>query len=51
MNNVTVRTISGIAFIIVMVTCLMFNQFLFAGLMIFIMAVMLIIAGVVIANS
>ena len=42
MNNVTVRTISGIAFIIVMVVCLMFNKFLFAGMMIFIMSVMLV---------
>ena len=42
MNNVTVRTISGIAFIIVMVACLMFNKFLFAGMMVFIMSVMLI---------
>ena len=42
MNNVTVRTISGIAFIIVMVTCLIFNKFLFAGMMIFIMSVMLV---------
>ena len=42
MNNVTVRTISGVAFIIVMVACLMFNKFLFAGMMIFIMSVMLV---------
>ena len=42
MNNVTVRTISGIAFIIVMLACLLFNKFLFAGLMVFIMAVMLL---------
>ena len=42
MNNVTVRTISGIAFIIVMVACLIFNKFLFAGMMIFIMSVMLV---------
>lgn len=42
MNNVTVRTISGVAFILVMVACLVFNKFLFAGLMVFIMAVMLL---------
>ena len=42
MNNVAVRTISGIAFIIVMVACLLFNKYLFAGLMVFIMSVMLL---------
>ena len=42
MNNVTVRTISGVAFILVMVACLVFNKYLFAGLMVFIMAVMLL---------
>ena len=42
MNNVTVRTISGVAFILVMLACLLFNKFLFAGLMIFIMSVMLL---------
>ena len=42
MNNVTVRTISGVAFILVMLACLLFNKFLFAGMMIFIMCVMLV---------
>ena len=42
MNNVTVRTISGVAFILIMVACLMFNKFLFAGMMVFIMSVMLV---------
>ena len=42
MNNVATRTVSGIAFIIVMLACLMFNKYLFAGLMVFIMAVMLL---------
>ena len=42
MNNVTVRTISGAAFIVVMVACLMFNKFLFAGLMVVIMSIMLL---------
>ena len=43
MNNVTTRTISGIAFIIVMLACLMFNKYLFAALMVFIMSVMVIL--------
>ena len=42
MNNVTVRSISGVAFILVMLACLLFNKFLFAGMMIFIMSVMLV---------
>ena len=42
MNNVATRTVSGIAFIIVMLACLMFNKYLFAGLMVFIMSVMLL---------
>lgn len=42
MNNVTVRTVSGAAFIVVMVACLMFNKFLFAGLMVVIMSIMLL---------
>ena len=42
MNNVTVRAISGVVFILVMLACLMFNKFLFAGLMVFIMSVMLL---------
>lgn len=41
MNNVVVRGISGLVFIIVMVTCLLWNKFLFAGMIIFIMSVML----------
>ncbi|MBQ6254322.1 MAG: phosphatidate cytidylyltransferase [Bacteroidales bacterium] len=42
MNNVTVRTISGVAFILVMVACLLFNKYLFAGLAMFMIAVMLL---------
>ena len=42
MNNVTVRAISGTAFIVVMVACLLFDKFLFAGLMVLIMSVMLL---------
>lgn len=41
MSNVVVRAISGTVFIIVMIACLMFNKFLFAGLVIFILSVML----------
>lgn len=41
MNNVTVRSISGIIFVILMTVCLLFNKFLFAGLMITIMSLML----------
>ena len=39
MNNVVVRSISGVVFILAMLACLMFNKFLFAGLIIFIMSV------------
>ena len=42
MNNVVVRSISGVVFILAMLACLMFNKFLFAGLIIFIMSVMLL---------
>ena len=41
MNNVVVRSISGVVFVILMIACLLFNKFMFAGLVIFIMAVML----------
>lgn len=41
MNNVTVRTLSGFGFIVVMLACLLMNKFLFAGLIIFIMAGMM----------
>lgn len=41
MNNVVVRSISGIVFVVIMIACLLFNKFLFAGLVIFMMAVML----------
>jgi phosphatidate cytidylyltransferase len=37
MNNVTVRTLSGGGFIVVMLACLLLNKFLFAGLIVFIM--------------
>ena len=42
MNNVAVRSISGVAFILVMLACLLFNKFLFAGLMVVIMSIMLL---------
>ncbi len=42
MNNVVVRSISGVVFILAMLACLMFNKFLFAGLIIFVMSVMLL---------
>lgn len=41
MNNVVVRSISGIVFVVIMIACLLFNKFLFAGLVIIMMAVML----------
>lgn len=41
MTNLAVRTISGIGFVIVMLVCLLFNQFLFAAFVAFIMAVMM----------
>ncbi|MCI1640220.1 MAG: phosphatidate cytidylyltransferase [Bacteroidales bacterium] len=37
MNNVIVRTLSGIGFIVVMLSCLLLNKFLFAGLIILIL--------------
>lgn len=37
MTNVTLRTISGVGFIAVMLACLLLNKFLFAALIIFIM--------------
>ena len=42
MNNVTVRTISGTVFVLVMLACLLFNKFLFAGMVILIMVLMLV---------
>ena len=42
MNNVIVRSISGVVFILAMLACLMFNKFLFAGMIIFVMSVMLL---------
>lgn len=41
MNNLTVRTISGVGFVILMLACLLFNKFLFAALILFIMSTML----------
>lgn len=41
MNNVTVRTLSGIGFIVVMLACLLLNKFSFAALIIFIMVGMM----------
>lgn len=41
MNNTIVRAISGTVFIILMITCLIFNKFLFAGAVITIMVMML----------
>lgn len=41
MNNLTVRTISGIVFGLITIGCLLFNQYLFAAYVIFIMVVML----------
>lgn len=42
MNNVIVRTISGTVFVLVMLACLMFNKFLFAGMVVLIMVLMLV---------
>lgn len=42
MNNITVRTLSGIGFVCIMVACLLFNEFLFAGLFALIISFMLI---------
>lgn len=41
MSNVVVRAISGTAFILVMLACLLFNKFLFAGMAITIQCLML----------
>ena len=41
MNNTVVRTISGIGFIIIMLCGLLVSKFLFAGLVMFIMTVMM----------
>lgn len=41
MKNVVVRSISGVGFILVMLACLLFNKFLFAGLIIFMMVTMM----------
>ena len=41
MSNVVVRAISGTVFVLVMVACLIFNKFLFAGMIILIMSIML----------
>ena len=41
MNNTVVRTISGIGFIIIMLCGLLISKFLFAGLIMFIMTVMM----------
>ena len=41
MNNLAVRTISGVGFVIVMLACLLFNKFLFAALVIFMMSTMM----------
>ena len=40
-NKLAVRTISGIVFAVVMLACLLFNQFLFGALILFIMTVMM----------
>ncbi len=42
MNNVLLRAISGTVFVLVMLTCLMFNKFLFAGMVVLIMVLMLV---------
>ncbi len=42
MNNVTLRAISGVGFVLVMLACLLFNKFLFAGMVIFVTSVMLL---------
>lgn len=41
MNNTVKRTLSGIGFVAIMVACLLVNQYLFAALVIFLMAVMM----------
>ena len=40
-NKLAVRTISGVVFAVVMLACLLFNQFLFGALILFIMSVMM----------
>lgn len=42
MNNIVVRTISGIGFVALIVASLLINKFLFAGLIVFIEAVMMV---------
>lgn len=42
MNNLALRTVSGVGFVIVMLACLLFNKFLFLALIIFMMTVMLL---------
>ncbi len=41
MSNVVVRAISGTVFIVVMLVCLLFNKFLFAGMCVLVMSLML----------
>ena len=41
MKNVTIRTISGIGFVLVMLACLLWNQWLFGALVIFMMVGMM----------
>lgn len=40
-KDLTIRTLSGVGFVAVMVTCLLLNKFLFAALMIFVMVAMM----------
>lgn len=42
MSNVTVRAVSGTVFVLLMLSCLLFDKFLFAGLVIVIMSLMLV---------
>ena len=41
LKNLCVRTLSGAGFVVIMVTCLLLDKFLFAGLMLFIMVSMM----------
>lgn len=41
MNNLAVRTLSGAGFIVVMLCCLLWNKFLFAALILFVMSAMM----------
>lgn len=41
MNNLTMRTISGVGFVIVMLACLLFCKYLFAALILFMMSAMM----------